>query len=315
LPTGPATVEAKAFPTVDASGVAQAQGTVAFTIVGGQDTSVHLTLNSTIDHLEISPLLNQLAVGQSAHLMVTAKDASGNVVLTSSSKIVFQSLTPGTLTVDPDGTLTAISGGQGTVQVTETESGKTAVLTFAEPIVHWDVSKDFSVASNPNGAWAYGYWLTFGEPLRLFLHSRSSSDISSWYSGLDPEGYHAANRTSNTYTLNDGQAIPTIVPPATFWMHPGPNGEYAVTQWTAPADGAFAVHAVFTGRSNTTTGVYVRANDVTIFSGAIVGYLATQTTDQKVSLAKGQTIQFVLSDGGNGWDYDSTSLDAVIDTQ
>jgi hypothetical protein len=129
LPTGAAVVEAWAYPQADGSGVAQAQGQVGVTIVGGQTASVSLTMDSTIDHLEITPATpSTLNIGSTVQLMVTAKDASGAVVITSTSTIAWASADGTIATVDATGLVKAIGSGSTTIKVSETESGKTATL-------------------------------------------------------------------------------------------------------------------------------------------------------------------------------------------
>lgn len=48
-----------------------------------------------------------------------------------------------------------------------------AVSASLEPSIH-DVSKDFSIASNPNGVWSYGWKSTFSNDFNLFTLSPKS---------------------------------------------------------------------------------------------------------------------------------------------
>jgi hypothetical protein len=130
LPTGEVIVQAWAYPQADGSGVAQAQGQVGVTILNGQTVPVHLTLDSTIENLTITPAgPHSLSIGSGLQLATTAKNAAGEIVVTHTSKIEWQSSNPAVATVDPAGWVQAVASGTTTIQVTETESGKTATVT------------------------------------------------------------------------------------------------------------------------------------------------------------------------------------------
>lgn len=178
----------------------------------------------------------------------------------------------------------------------------------------WNINTDFSLNSNPNGDWEYGYWITFGEPLRRFTKTLVDPVRLLWHENTDSFLFQGASVTPSGVTLNDAHPLhPTIVPPATFWMHPGEHGEYTVTQWTAPRTRSYRIRASFTGRSDTSTGVFITVNNTVVYQTTINGYLTTKSTEQILSLNAGQKVQFILSDGGNGWDFDSTSFDVTID--
>ena len=54
LPVGNLNLAATAFPSADGSGVAQATATIPLVIAANQTTNFSLTMNSTIDHLELT---------------------------------------------------------------------------------------------------------------------------------------------------------------------------------------------------------------------------------------------------------------------
>ena len=135
LAVGAHSLKAAAYPNADGSGVAQSQGTTSFTVTANQSTQVSLSMASTIDHLEVSPSNPSAIVGASASLIVTAKDASGNVVLASSSKITWDSSDHAYATVDTSGHVSAIkptgaTPGAVNITVSDTESGKSATVPF-----------------------------------------------------------------------------------------------------------------------------------------------------------------------------------------
>ena len=81
-------LSAVAYPSADGTGVAQAQATDGLTVIASQTVPVHLTLASTIDRLEVTPAPpTTLAPGSQVQLTATAKNASGEVVITSTGTL------------------------------------------------------------------------------------------------------------------------------------------------------------------------------------------------------------------------------------
>lgn len=133
LPVGSVTVEATAYPDADGSGVAQATAQTTATIVANQIAEVRLTLASTIDRVEVSPSTASLDVGQTVQLTATAKNATGETVLTALSAFTYTADNTAVATVAAGGLVTAAGAGTANITVTETESGKvgTVVVTVA----------------------------------------------------------------------------------------------------------------------------------------------------------------------------------------
>src|SRR5437016_2736184 len=87
----------------------------------------------------------------------------------------------------------------------------------------YDSVKDFSIISNPNGVWSYGWQSPLGSPLNLYTvtDTTSVSGMSAWlesgtYSANPP--YVAHNDTSNVIC---GSTF--CAPPSYLHVHPGPN--------------------------------------------------------------------------------------------
>lgn len=130
LSIGALSMSATAYPNADGTGVAQASGTTPVTIVEGQTAQVALSMQSAIDHLEATPAASSILVGASIPLTMTAKSASGAVVLTWPTNVHWSTTNPEYATVDAAGTLTAVrptglTPGPIIVWVGEAESGKT----------------------------------------------------------------------------------------------------------------------------------------------------------------------------------------------
>ncbi|MGC4047753.1 MAG: Ig-like domain-containing protein [Armatimonas sp.] len=129
IPVGPTDVIAMAYPGTDASGIPQAQGTVAITVVANQVTPVSLTMTSTINQVALTPGTLALPTGQTTNLTATAYDNQGRVVLHSPGRLQWASSVSTVATVDGAGRLTTIAAGVATIQVTDTESGKSGTAT------------------------------------------------------------------------------------------------------------------------------------------------------------------------------------------
>jgi protocatechuate 3,4-dioxygenase beta subunit len=129
LPAGDLTLKAEAFSTTDGSGIAQASATKAVTITSGASSVLAITMASTIASLTISPTSPAVTVGSTIQLAMSALNASGSIVLTSSSTVSWISLSTGIATVSSTGLVTGVSAGSAQIQVTESESGKTATVS------------------------------------------------------------------------------------------------------------------------------------------------------------------------------------------
>lgn len=115
-------------------------------------------------------------------------------------------------------------------------------------------------------------------------------------------------------------------------LHPGPAGQNAVVRWTAPARGYYDVRATFRGLDEigTTTNVAVYWNTTDqLFAGDVNGYAGyycavgtprsscvggspVQVYAGVVDLSKGDTLEFTVGYGTNGYGYDTTGLDVLV---
>lgn len=92
---------------------------------------------------------------------------------------------------------------------------------------------------------------------------------------------------------------------------PGYAGEYAATRFTAQFNGTYAVDFNFAGLdavSPVSSSVYVVSNGSTLYSGSITGFNDLLSSNLSVSLAAGQTLDFIV--GGAA----SNSTDSFINT-
>lgn len=125
--------------------------------------------------------------------------------------------------------------------------------------------------------------------------------------------FGAPNVTYNpTADTTLGDQFPLL--PGQLGMHPGRNREQSVVRWTAPATQTVTVAALFTGRdvAPTTTDVYVLHNGFSLGGGIINRFRVGPYFETTLEVQAGETIDFVVGDGGNGFTSDSSALDVVI---
>jgi hypothetical protein len=134
LPQGEMQVQAVAYPTANpGDDVPQAVATQMVTAVADQVFDLALTLASTVDHVAIGSSVTKLRKGEETTMSVSAYDSSNRLVLTSPETWRWSTSNPAVLTVGSatqPGYVFATSKGNASVQVLESESGKTASVTL-----------------------------------------------------------------------------------------------------------------------------------------------------------------------------------------
>jgi hypothetical protein len=186
LPVGSLTVTATAYPQADGTGVALATGTATLTIRAGENTTIGLTMLSTITALQLSYTPSPLKVGMTSTLSLGARDAAGNLVLTSPSKWQFSSSDPTVARVlTTSNQLEGLKLGTTTLTGKETESGvmvqlDVKVLTgsdyFALPLTTPAGYSGLFVYAVNNKGWVAGELTLPGDPYRMpFLWKPNAS--------------------------------------------------------------------------------------------------------------------------------------------
>jgi len=171
---------------------------------------------------------------------------------------------------------------------------------------------DFSISSNPNGVWSYGYSTTLGSALILYTSNTTSYSglgVDGW---LAPEGipYLLYNNTSNTVknansTYQPGQLI----------LQSGYDGLYSIVRWTAPSSGQFSIAATLSGLSSLgdSSEVHVLLNGTPIFNSAVIGSPGPVSYSVTTNLVVGDTVDFASGDSSDGSpNEDNTALTAII---
>ena len=133
--------------------------------------------------------------------------------------------------------------------------------------------------------------------------------------------WHGPNGNEPWVVFNP-QAEPIQTPFGFAWpahrmcLHPGASGEFSVVRWTAPESGSCTVKATFTGMSTTpaTTDVHVLHQGRSLFDGwlNLKGLPNTATFSQRLSVNKGERIDFAVGFGNESYGSDSTGLEATI---
>jgi len=158
------------------------------------------------------------------------------------------------------------------------------------------------------GTWLYQNhpeWLLRADPAQ----ENTLAGLVSWSAkelGGDPCVSH--NPTSQTRSFANIRWEP-----GRLSFHPGSKGEYSVVRWTAPESGQYAVQAAFLAidQSPTTTDVHVLHRGKPVFDGWINlhGQGKRAAYDGTLSVAKGDTLDFVVGWGNGTHVCDSTGLE------
>ncbi|PYK30540.1 MAG: hypothetical protein DME57_06590, partial [Verrucomicrobia bacterium] len=176
--------------------------------------------------------------------------------------------------------------------------------------------RDFSLASNPNGAWSYGYEDTLGSPFVPFTLWKYNYDpagvpVEVW--NIDywtvPAVQH--NATTSTVVTDGGQGL---YPPGTVWFYPGPSDRddggynphdnYCVLRFTTPSDAPgdyalnTAVRGAYTGPISGDTDFHVLLNSREIF-GQFLPPEGSISFSDTLSLRAGDTVDFVIGRGAD----------------
>ena len=126
LPVGGLHAAASSFASSDATGTALSSGALDVTISNGQTTDAALTLDSTIDHINVDyKNTDVLPTDAPINVAATAYDASGAVVLLTPNALLWSSSDPNKISVsstDTGALLTGVDAGTATITVTDSES-------------------------------------------------------------------------------------------------------------------------------------------------------------------------------------------------
>lgn len=196
-----------------------------------------------------------------------------------------------------------------------------AVVTTTCVAQTWDATKDFA-ASNPNGAWSYGYGITGTSFTQDPFYNPDCFGVNGLVCWILNEDVPDVGFNTTGGWLNWGTIV---LPPDVLHLHPGPNdGQDTIVQWTAPAAGTYYIYGFFEILDTYPTGIIglVFRNGTPLFRGELLGPPA-QHPDKiggredfyfpKLSLKAGDVISFGVNKDGD-YHYDSTGFNATITT-
>jgi len=187
--------------------------------------------------------------------------------------------------------------------------------TGAAQAATYDISTDFSTASNPNGVWTYGYSTTLGGILIPYDQPSTSGGIQFWQSSIvqvsgTPVDF---NNQTNGAIITCGGC--DALPAHTAAFHPGPNGEFSVYRFIAPSAGIYMLDATFGGLDHGGTDVHILDNGAEIYSANITTQGDSSSHSETRTLLFGETIDFAVGRGIDGtFYYDSTSINGSLTT-
>jgi len=183
------------------------------------------------------------------------------------------------------------------------------------PLV-FDLAKDFSGNSNPNGVWSYGWKSELSEEACTALEVRHTSfadgnvAIPSWQltSGFTPAVYK--NVTPDFISVGGGAAS---VPPETVWMIAGETGRpenFGVVRLTVPPGGSgryrveLAVAPNYGGPPQGDTDFHLVLNGAELFGRFLSPAESAGFTNQ-LRLRDGDRLDFAIGRGADGSQYGS----------
>ncbi|HKW30777.1 MAG TPA: hypothetical protein VJT54_15695 [Verrucomicrobiae bacterium] len=163
----------------------------------------------------------------------------------------------------------------------------------------FDPSLQFSPTANPNGVWTYGFeTVPLGSPFNLLtapvpIPSSPGPAIDSWQS--PPLGnflgvFHNGTAAAQTVTTSGSEI--SLFNPGMLAMNAGPNDEYGIVQFSAPANGIYLIQGTFEGidTAGTVSSVFLLHNNAVVATGSVLGF----GPGSDVSLASGP---FLLNAG------------------
>lgn len=172
----------------------------------------------------------------------------------------------------------------------------------------WDNAGDFSLASNPNGAWSYGWQMPDGN-FNLMTFTKvdcGSIGLSCWkrFEGDWDLPKVEINTTGAPLEFSSG-----VIPVNVLNLHPNATGERSVVMWTAPVDGSYAITGQFQAADRTPTGVQVivNVNGVEVLSKPLKKFGQAVQFNLHPVLSAGQAVSFAVDPAGN-FANDSTVL-------
>jgi hypothetical protein len=215
LPVGAFTVSAAAYPQADGTGTVLATATAPLSLFSAQTTQFSLTLQSTIDHLELSVPATTVNAGTTMQVGVTAKDATGAIVLLTPSKLAWNSSNTSVASVDGSGNVGGLFAGATSISVQDSESNKSASAVITVLL---------TVAVQPQTA-----TVTLSDPVPLAAAVVGSANTNVTWRVVESDGgsittggvYTAPDHPGTFHVVATSDADPTRADTATITVQAG----------------------------------------------------------------------------------------------
>ena len=181
--------------------------------------------------------------------------------------------------------------------------------------VTYDSGTDFSLAANPNGVWTYGSEPTLGGAFTAYAFSGTFSGSGAEFWGANANGDPPVDFYNPTTSTIQTSATAFLAPGQSAF-HPGPNGEYSIYRFSAPATGVYALIGAFVAidQHPTTTDIHILLDNVSIFDGNLNSNNSGTTYATNLALTVGDTLDFAVGFGNGDYSFDSTGIDAKLTT-
>ncbi len=189
-----------------------------------------------------------------------------------------------------------------------TVTSEVANLTVTPVTPVFDLSADYSLASNPNGAWSYGWEVGLDSALHLLeysstFHADNGVPIAAWQ-------YNAATGPVVNRVKGPGTAVSkggAFVGPERYGhFAPGSVGtdrNFGVVRFTSPASGEYRVETValplFDGELSADCDFHLVLNGQELFGQYLGPNEGTGYTNQ-LSLSSGDTLDWAIGRGTDG---------------
>jgi hypothetical protein len=310
--------------------------TIDFAVGRGADNSYiwsGLKVEATLDRTSTNPVPPTIVAQPESQTVTEGEDVTLLVAVSGTSPLSYQwrkgsnalvGANSSTLTLND---VQASDAGSYSVVVSNAygvATSDTAVLTVnaAPPTADHDLSRDFSLAGNPNGVWSYGRQETVGGAFTLFglTQTNVANGVPILVSLMSPNTQPAILHNDTTQTVVTGGG--GNYPPETTWFGPGVQGypgNYAVARFTAPADGTYQLvtraRPAYGDSVQLDTDFHVTRNDVEIFGAALNGAQTAGYTNT-IALAAGDTIDFAVGRGAdNSYIWSGLKVEATLTRQ
>jgi len=182
-----------------------------------------------------------------------------------------------------------------------------ATLTVVQYMPIFDLSRDFSLTTNPKGVWSYGSKSNLDGALSLFTYHQVAGVFDNWHT--PGQASVITRNSSDMVSITEGGEF--VAPPGDVVLVPGAAGapdNFSVARFTVPSDGEYlvdsAVQTFFVGPHSGDTDYHVVRDGVELFGEFIaasnLGVTNRSGYTNTLTLATGEVLDFLSGRGADG---------------